>query len=1238
MGGGHCGSSFDRHSDMLKRLELVGFKSFADVSRFEFAPGITAIVGPNGSGKSNIVDAVRWVLGEQSARTLRGGEMADVIFNGSATRKSLGMAEATLTFDNRRRLLPLEADEVTVTRRVYRDGTGEYLINGQESRLREIKELVLGSGAGSSGYTIIAQGKVDELLAASAIDRRAIFEEAAGISRFKAKKQETLRKLATVEQNVQRSKDRLATLENQLRSLRSQAAKAQRYKDYTTQMRSLRLQLGQNDYQELSGGIETESSALATMKAALAETTGEAQRLEAEIRHAHEQDRLSEDKLRGLQEQLAEVHQFITAQESSVRHSGLSVEEQAVEVLRLGAQRAELGGRILALASSQGLAVEEQKEREACWRNAVAAAEAAAEAQQALAMQLEELERQQESDREEQFATVSRAAALHSQAEAQKTQIERIRHELTRKQGELDQIISRRLAAEQAVQAISQVGADVQGRLQAAQEQARRLADQRDSLQRQVEQLHAQLAHLHLQRSDIRARIEILDALDRQLDGLDLGVREVLMKLSDDSRLDDASGLIHHVYGLVADLFTAPHEIAGLIDLALGPKAQWFVIRDAESVDAVVSALGPLSGRVGLIPYQPPVGRDPPLGGGDERLRAPDASPARPVASAERAFPPTAADYVRCDHPELADLPGQLLGDVILVQDLATARQCHRWACSQGQRLRFLTRHGALLEPDGAITLGPLTTGSGLLSRKSELRELRLRLPDLERAIEGSEQELAHCQQQMQAVQSQGQALEAQITALAGEAGDLQQQTARLQETVQQLMESQSLLEHECRWLADDLQRGESLWQQLSDSARQADAEAQEIKLRLDQCLAAIHATQAELAESQQASTEAQLAVERAAAERDRATEQLRWLDEELHKCRREEKELASAIGTASQRRTLAELAVLQATAMLAEAFAKKETLQSHLAEAETERARNRQKGDFLAEQLKALRVGWQQQQSAVHAKELAVQDLISRREALVQRLKEDFGIEWSEFASAPPPEAAPFDAQAARLELDELKRKLSRLGSVNMEALDELNRLEGEVSELHRQHADLMDAQKSLQEIISQINTDSRKLFLETLSSVRGYFQEMFRRLFGGGQADIVLENESDVLESGVDIQARPPGKELRSISLLSGGEKTLTAIALLLAFFRSKPSPFCLLDEVDAALDEANTQRLATLLQDFRHQAQFIVITHKKRTMAVADVLHGVTMQESGVSKIVSVRFEDWPDDESAPARQAA
>lgn len=1189
---------------MLTRLELIGFKSFAEKTRFEFAPGITAVVGPNGSGKSNVVDAVRWILGEQSAKNLRGGEMTDVIFNGSSSRKSLGLAEVTMTFDNTKRHLNTDSDEVEITRRVYRDGEGEYLINGRTSRLKDIKELFLGSGAGHGAYSIIEQGRVDALLSAGTKDRRIIFEEAAGISRFKARKIEALRKLEETERNLSRVRDILQELDKQLRTLRLQAAKAQRYQEYSTRLRDLRVGIGTAEYRELTVALEAEEAVLAELRQELAGFTTQTETGDAELKRLDWELSRTEDALRHQEGRLADARQQIVGHESTARTERSQIQAMEAELLRLGRQRVELVTRIQAITVDS--------EQVGAARNA--ATEAVADAQNladhaaatvsALVAHIAELTRQIQTDREFQFELVGRSAKHHSDADTFRTQLDRLHRERDRKQAEATQAATRHRAIESALAELSRTDADLQERLGTARSRLAEQTTMQQDLRHRAEQLQHALEGFREQRSDYRGRADVLDGLERGLEGFGAGVRAIHERTAAGDPL-----LTGALVGLTADLITAPREIAPLVDLVLGEAAQRFITRDESARTAVVDALHDLPGRVGFLPFHP---GPPPL----------------PLNV------PTLAESVRCDLPGYETLPAQLLGRVLVAADLEEARQFRE----NHPGCRIVTRSGELLEPDGTILVGPLQTDAGLFSRKSELRELRSQIEAMDRQITLTESEQNHLRRQADEFDEPIQALSAEIEAVTGAAGSLRDQILVQQQTQRQLADQLELVQSETVILNGEIDHGEAAWKQAAEAASEADRLATAVKERLSRTAAELQRAETERDQAQIENTTAQVALSRIRDHLAGLRRKQDELDSELRQRRIDGVNLASTERAARTRLQEATLTILRATASAAYAYSDKEERERQVVELASRRGRFRTERDTLRSGLEQLRDTWKHRHDAAHTRELTVRDYRNRRDTVAGRIREDFGLDLAELAAHTPVDTPlTLESDNPEQEIAELRRKIEKLGSVNLEALDELADVEGREKELRTQHDDLTDGQKKLQTIIDQINTDSRRLFTETLAAIRTHFQELFRKLFAGGQADIVLENEADILESGIEITARPPGKELRKISLLSGGEKALTAVALLLAIFRSRPSPFCLLDEVDAAMDEGNTQRLAQLLKEFSDRSQFIVITHKKRTMAVADVLYGITMQESGVSKQVAVRFEDWPNEEENPAAAA-
>jgi chromosome segregation protein len=1230
---------------MLKRLELVGFKSFADKTVFDFGDGVTAFVGPNGSGKSNIVDAVRWILGEQSARSLRGGEMADVIFNGSTSRRSLGMAEVTMTFSNHKRALATDSEEVQITRRVYRSGEGEYLMNGQVCRLRDIKELFLGTGAGADAYCIIEQGRVDVLLQASTQDRRTIFEEAAGISKFKAKKVETQRKLERVDQNLQRLRDIIDEVEKQLRSVKLQASKAQRYQEYSTRLKALRVGISTQEYHQLRGQLEAESVVLDQLKSALAEHAARMAGWETDMQRLEALLTQLEETLREQEGRLSQAREQIKASATTLSHESSLAAELDAELARGRSRVLDLTVRISHLTAAVAQARAElgqaetlaQQHREQVQRLEQSASEAV--------RILGELRGLVTTAKAQHLEQMRRAAHLHNDAVSFKAQVDNLARERERLRLKSEQAAENLASLDVELQELAQADAELQTRLQNARQALVDLRLERERLQHARDEATEALSGLRQQRSGLVSRVEVLQGLERSHEGLGTGVREVLEQLE-----QPEPGPWKTVLGMVADFLTVRREYAPLIDLALGDWAQRFLVRSADQLAEALTQRGrPFSGRVSFLPLQPQAEVGPDARHANRlievsfhgRVRMPHSPAGVP---AHEGVVAAAETLVSCDHPELADLPAQLLGQTLLVRDLAAARTIA--AHTSGYRL--ITLQGELLEPDGTLTVGAHHAEAGILSRKSELRDLRQQITALDERIAAAERDLAATREQLAALEPRDAGQQEQIAVLSEQAADLRARLEGHRDRRQGLHEEVSLSRDEIQRIAEEMEGLERSWTDARTQAAAAEAEVRSLQDRIERAEQEIRQREHDRQQHQQEINQAAVALAKVEERLAGLRSQHDQLAADLKERQQEAGHAEQALRDTKTRLAYSQLTMLNASASLAHWHREKELAEQKVAQLSAQRQEQRQERMRLAGQAQTARNEWRSQQEQTHARELAVSDLRHRQSTLVDRLREDYQIDliehYQQFLAAQPP--APAQGQDAVVpgldvtatqadeQIAELRKKLAKLGSVNLESLQELAELETRAATLKTQFDDLTGAKRSLEEIIGKINQDSRRLFMETFASVREHFQELFRKLFGGGMADIVLEENTDILDSGIEIIARPPGKELRSISLMSGGEKTLTAVALLLAIFRSKPSPFCILDEVDAALDEANIGRFTAVLRDFLELSQFIIVTHSKKTMACADVLYGITMQESGISKRVSVRFEDWPDE--TPAQQ--
>jgi chromosome segregation protein len=1214
---------------MLRRLELVGFKSFADKTVFEFGDGITAVVGPNGSGKSNIVDAIRWILGEQSAKTLRGGEMADVIFNGSATRKSLGIAEVTMHFDNRKRTLPVDAEEVQISRRVYRTGEGEYLLNGQIARLKDHRDLFLGSGLGNDDLCIIAQGKVDVLLHSSTMERRTILEEAAGISRFKAKKQETLRKLERVDQNLNRAKDIVDEVEKQLKTVKAQASKAERYREHSDRLRELRVAVGIREFDESRGKLTAVETILEQFRTELDQRAARAVACEAEAERLEFFLADLDDTLRDQEGGLGRVLQQIKGHETTLGHEH-SLSTDLDGELRESRRRATvLVGLVQELGRSVEAAAGELDQAEA---HALDHRQAVHELETRLrstASELARVQHQTATDQAEHLEMMRRAARLQNEAVAGKAQVDNLTRERQRLQNRSSQVAETLASVDHELDDLVAAEARLQEKLTARRHETASQREARDDERRNRDRLHEALSQLRQDRSALASRIDVLEGLLRSHEGLGVGVREVFRLLE-----QPEPGPWKTVLGMIADFLTVKREHAALIDLALGDWAQRFIVRDmAELRQALGEHPELFSGRVSFMPLRPSADESfPELADVQLSLVSRIRESTGAIAPDHPGLVAPAEQVVSCDHPELTDLPTLLLGRTFLVHDLAAARAI----AERVPGLRLVTLDGALLEADGTLTVGRHHADAGLLSRKSELTDLESRLAELDLRLAATEAELAASRAALDRHERTLREGEEETAVLAEQTADLRGRVERHRERRQGLHEEATLQRSELDKIETDIERLDAAWQTAQAEAARAESQVQSLLDRLHGAEDEIRRLESDRQSQQLECTAGQVELakieERLGALRNRH----RQLAHDHHDRHDELIASTQTMETAQRRLLESKQTMLDASAQLADGYGEKESLETRIRAMIDQRESRRHERVRLAQQAQTVRGEWRVQQEIFHRHELEANDLRHQSDGLIERLREDYQVDLAELHKAAavvePIEGdwRSLDVAAVQEEIAELKKKLARLGSVNLAALEEMAELETRAVDLKSQFDDLISAKRSLEEIIKKINQDSKRMFAETYTTVRTHFQELFRKLFGGGMADLVLEDEADILESGLEIIARPPGKELRSISLMSGGEKTLTAVALLLAVFRSKPAPFCLLDEVDAALDEANIGRFTSVLREFCDLSQFILVTHSKKTMACADVLYGITMQESGISKQIAIRFEDWVDPE--------
>ena len=1178
----------------LKRITLAGFKSFADKVDFDFGPGVTCIVGPNGCGKSNVLDAVKWVLGEQSARSLRGRSMTDMIFNGSSSRRSSSVAQVDLVFDNADRTLPLDQEEVVVTRKLYRSGESEYQINRDVARLKDIRELFMDTGIGTVAYSVIEQGRVDVLLQSSPVERRLIFEEAAGISKYKARKREAQRKMDRTDQNLLRVADVIEVVEKQLRSVKLQAGKARNFLVYQDQLNELRSSYSLAEYHRHTQRITVLGEQSGALHDGITEIKTQISRHEAE-----EADLIV--RLDGMAEEISNADASLVRAQSDVAthreridaaRRRLAEQQESLErsLHRQGGDDERLAQCNDELERVQASAVEIQNETQGLHEEI----DRLAEEDRALAQELARSQAMLEDEKAGIIEILRKSAQTHNEI----TRLNTHRESLLGQKG--------RLASRD-----EQIKSELEGLLSSRLQMKRRLvevvelieAEEEKLAEKKVEagrtgtirqQLIDEIAANKERRSALQSRTELLSDLQRKKDGVGAGVRRVLEAAD--------AGEWSFVGGLVADVFETDVSHAPIIEAALGDADQYVIVTSGGAYREALGGLGELPGRVTALCLD----RLPP------RINERD-------FSEREGFVARAIDLVRFDEA-FEEVARHLLGKTIVVETLDHALAM---AAQDAAGHRFVTLAAELVEPDGRIGMGPAASKAGLISRKSELADIDVQLAASEALIDRladqlnrTEAEAGHLERIQQQLRT---AIYESNTAKVEATASLQ----NLDEGIRRLTDEQPLIAGEVGTLEIQIEDvllkseegGRSLAAMEEDNERREQI-VRKCQVRIDEVVSGRERTQSQLTERKVRA--GQLTEKRTAAAEAIAT------------CRRQIGELSEAIEVARGDQARHQAAIEEAkqtldsgAARVSELAQSIETLDAEATRLRAGREQLRIRHEELGLATKNARTKLGEVEAELHDLDMALGEARVRRDELTARVKEELHIELA--AKYNEYEHAEQDWEAVEAQIADLKSKIDRLGNVNLDAITELEELDQRYAFLSGQRDDLTESLKQLNRLIDQLNKESLQRFQEAFDQIRGHFRELFRKLFGGGRADIILEDPDDPLESGIEILAQPPGKDLQGISLMSGGEKTMTAIALLMSVFKSRPAPYAILDEVDAALDDVNNERFNKIVCEFVKQSQFIIITHSKRTMTIADQLYGITMQEPGVSTRVSVRLGD-------------
>ncbi|WP_096550642.1 chromosome segregation protein SMC [Ureibacillus thermosphaericus] len=1178
----------------LKRLEVVGFKSFADRIGIDFVPGVTAVVGPNGSGKSNVTDAIRWVLGEQSAKSLRGSKMEDVIFAGSASRKPLNFAEVTLILNNEDEEVGIPYSEISVTRRVYRSGESEYLLNNQQCRLKDITDLFMDSGLGKEAFSIISQGRVDEILNSKPDDRRTIFEEAAGILKYKLRKKKAEQKLLETDDNLHRVLDILHELDSRLEPLKIQSSAAKDYLHMTEELKELDMSLIVHD-------LEKHHQELLIVKE-------EHEQLEQQEQHQASEIANYQTKMDELRTKIHNIDEMIDAAQERLVEASAEVERWEGRKALMQEKRSNAEKQFQQLQ----LALKEAKEEE------MELAKTEEENKKLFDLKKNEIQQLKAEIKQLDVSLNSSVSQIEQQIEeyknlyidllneeaTAKNELKHIEQQLTQYEETEERMNDRSEEMLKKLKQVSNMKNELAQKLEYIRNKVSDVLEQYEQLQRQLnaatssfEEKQRMLYQAYQHQQQLKSRKEAIEELESDFSGFTFGVKEILLARE--------RGELKGIEGAVLELLKVEGKYSKAIETALGAATQHIVTNTEQDAQKAIGWLkAKKAGRATFLPKNVMKSRKLSTTQIQEAMNHP-------------AYIQLAHELVEFDEHN-RNIVEYLLGNVLVAENLEGASQIARLC---GYKYRVVTLDGDIVNAGGSLTGGSVKQQNSLFTRKAELEQLKKNLSQIEQSIYQAEKTLATEKETLTTLREQVELLKVQSEQyrqeemeLHSKYVELELEEKNLKNTVnlatsekssassrrEALLKQKSQTEERLAELNKELQKVNDKVEQLSKAKIQSETEKDLLREQSAE-------KRSELAVLQEQLNQLQIQTADIALKRSKVLQQMESISREIEWIQNE------------RDNHLTDEEIEQAISEWAE---KRDQYSFTIQENRQLRIEYQQQLYQLDEQFKELQrihKGFLEQLRSIDVKKSRIEFEINR---LTNLLEEEYEIDFDEAKN----EAVELDdVEQIRKKVKLLKQSIEELGPVNLTAIEEYERVLERYTFLTEQRNDLIEAQQTLNETIREMDEEMATRFKESFEKIQLQFREVFRELFGGGHADLILLDSNNLLETGIEIVAQPPGKKLQSLSLLSGGERALTAIALLFAILNSRPVPFVILDEVEAALDEANVERYSTYLKKLSRDTQFIVITHRKGTMEGADVLYGITMQESGVSKLVSVKLED-------------
>ena len=1179
----------------FKRLEMHGFKSFAEPVVIEFHEGVTCIVGPNGSGKSNISDAIRWVLGEQSPKMLRGGKMEEVIFSGTASRKSRGMAEVTLVIDNSTGILPIDYNEVAITRRMYRSGESEYLINNSHCRLRDIRELIMDTGIGVDGYSIIGQGKIADIVSSKPESRREIFEEAAGVVMYKSKKAESERKLAGANANLERVNDIIGEIEGRIDGLKEDSAKAKEYLELKDRYRELEINItlknvekldsSNNTLREDAGQLAENIEKFTIKKKEMDEklTAGRARNesLEQlgsdardklllkveEINRLTSKSQLDSEKVAGFDRDYARISEEISQLEEKLSREAENAEKLEANKGAVFAELNEEKDKLSEKVETYNLITEES-------------------------LKLSEII---EDAKNMMYTLHSEASAKRSEAksmESYKESLVRRKEQILSEGAELEESNKVHKEAVEKTEALHKANLVLMEKSEIELEVARA---ERISCSENIKKLNTQAEDIRIRGSQITARKKTIEEMENNYEGYNGAVR-FIMKSN-----------IKGIDGVLAELMKVPAGLEIAVETALGGAMQNIVCeRDSNAKEAINLLKTNKAGRLTFLPV--------------ESIKSSPASISRAISGAP-GFRGLASDLIEYDD-KYREIFRYLLGRVAIVDSMDRAVALSKAA---GSGLRFVTLDGEIINASGAITGGKYKNATAnLLARRSEIEKLTEEAEALKKEYRSIEEKLSLEKNKAEELAEKIDTMETRRRDLEIEAADLSAKLRMLENSGRDAEENTAKKERELAAIEQDYANAVKLSEDAFHHARDTEAEIirlnEEINTRLEEyekIKEKVNFATEEITSARIAKTDRENKYDAICQLLDRVQESIDDFTMQID----ERKDMLEVLEQEKNKLIFNSEDVGDAVKALAE---EKSRLEDYI-------ARIAEETSALVEELNALNAEYYSVSDSLNAyqdQKYQQEIKLAKNETQLDTIKEKLWDEFEiSFAQALEFKKDDFSLAPAVKESREIRNRMRELGDINVGAIREYEQVSERYGFLTEQRADIIKAMDELKAIIDDMEKTIKTKFKENFDQVVVNFEDIFKELFGGGHAELRLDDDNNPLEAGIEIIAQPPGKKLQNINLMSGGEKTMTAIALMFAVLKTKPTPFCILDEVEAALDDVNIDRFAGYLRKF-HDIQFAIVTHQKATMEHADVLYGVTMPEQGISKVLSLRLGDKID----------